>query len=58
MQIEVTAEELRYIIRCGAALAQLLPNTSLPTYCGFDRDQIVEFSARMRNDLEKEGLDM
>jgi hypothetical protein len=58
MQIEITAEELRYIIRCGAALAQNVPNTSLPTYCGFDKDQIVEFSGRMRDELEKEGLDM
>lgn len=58
MQIEVTAEELRYIIRCGAALAQNVPNTSLPAYCGFNKDQIVEFSGRLRDELEKEGLDM
>ena len=58
MQIELTADELRYIIRCGAALAQNVPNGSLPTYCGFDKDQIVKFSGRMRDELEKEGLDM
>lgn len=58
MQIELTADELRYIIRCGAALAQNVPNSSLPTYCGFDKDQIVEFSGRMRDALDKEGLDM
>ncbi len=58
MRIEITADELRYIIRCGAALAQNVPNTSLPTYCGFNKDQIAEFSGRMRDELEEEGLDM
>ena len=58
MQIELTPEELRYIISCGVALAQNVPNSSLPTYCGFDKEQIVEFSSRMRDELDKAGLDM
>ncbi|MFK4727077.1 hypothetical protein ABIE89_008177 [Bradyrhizobium niftali] len=58
MQIQLTAEELRYVIRCGAALVQNIPNISLPTYCGFDKDQIVEFNRRMRDELDKAGLDM
>ncbi|QIG92722.1 MULTISPECIES: hypothetical protein [unclassified Bradyrhizobium] len=58
MQIKVTPEELRYIIRCGAALAQNVPEKSLPTYCGFDKQQIVDFSGRMRSELDKAGLDM
>ncbi|MFG3597129.1 hypothetical protein [Bradyrhizobium sp. RDI18] len=58
MQIEVTPEELRYIVRCGAALSQNVPEKSLPTYCGFDKQQIVDFSARMRDELDKAGLDL
>ncbi|WP_156918270.1 hypothetical protein [Bradyrhizobium sp. Cp5.3] len=57
MQIEVTPEELRYIIRVGAALVQHIPDKSLPTYCNFDKQQIVDFSARMRTELDKAGLD-
>jgi hypothetical protein len=58
MQIEVTPDELRYLIACGAALAQNIPERSLPTYCGFDKQQIVDFSARMRRELDGAGLDM
>jgi hypothetical protein len=58
MMIEITADELRYIIRCGAALAQNIPVSSLPTYCGFDKNQINDFSGRMRAELDKAGLDM
>jgi hypothetical protein len=58
MQIEVTPDELRYLIACGAALAQNIPERSLPTYCGFDKQQIVDFSARMRRELVGAGLDM
>ena len=58
MLIEITPEELRYIISCGAALAQNVPEKSLPTYCGFDKQQIVAFSSRMRIELDQAGLDM
>ncbi|WP_158665051.1 hypothetical protein [Ensifer adhaerens] len=58
MQIEVTPEELRYLIRCGAALTQNVPEQSLPTYCGFDKKQIVEFSSRLREELDNAGLDL
>ena len=58
MQIELTPDELRYIVRCGAALAQHIPDKSLPTYCGFDKQQIIELSGRMRAKLDEAGLDM
>ncbi|MDR0781272.1 MAG: hypothetical protein LBF16_11360 [Pseudomonadales bacterium] len=58
IKIEITPEELRYIISCGIALAQNIPGNSLPTYCGFDKNQIIEFSTRMRDELNKAGLDM
>jgi hypothetical protein len=56
--VELTANELRYVIRCGAALAQNVPNKSLPAYCGFDTDEINRFSERMRAQLDEAGLDM
>ncbi|MDO7836616.1 hypothetical protein Q4610_16340 [Sphingobium sp. HBC34] len=58
VQVNISVDELRYIIRCGAALAQNVPVPSLPTYCGFDKDQIVRFSAKMRDELERIGEDL
>ncbi|SEQ47820.1 hypothetical protein [Sphingobium sp. YR768] len=58
MQIEITPDELRYLIKCGAALAQNIPEKSLITYCGFDKQQIIDFSEKMRRELDTSGLDM
>ena len=58
MNIEVSPEELRYIIRCGAALAQNVPDQAIVTYCGFDKKQIAEFSMKMRSKLDDAGLDL
>ena len=58
IRIELTPAEMRYIIRCGAALAQNVPEHSLPTYCGFNKGEINQFSQRMRDRLDDAGLDM
>lgn len=56
--VELTPDELRYLVQCGPALAQHIPEKSLPTYCGFTKAQIIEFSHRMRDLIEANGLDM
>ena len=56
MQVEITPDELRYLIACGVALAQNIPEKSLPTYCDFNKQHILEFSRRMRRELD--GLDL
>jgi hypothetical protein len=58
VNVQLTPDELRYVISCGAALVQNLPDGSLPTYCHFSRAQIIEFSARMRARLDEAGYDM
>jgi len=58
VDIQLTPDELRYLISCGAALVQNLPEGSLPTYYHFNRAQIIEFSARMRARLDEAGYDM
>lgn len=56
--VELTPDELRYLVQCGSALAQHVPVKSLPTYCGFTKEQVVEFSLRMRELIDANGLDM
>ncbi|HEY9133660.1 MAG TPA: hypothetical protein VIM98_18055 [Dyella sp.] len=58
IDIQLTPDELRYLISCGAALVQNLPEASLPTYCHFNKAQIVAFSGRMRARLDDAGYDM
>jgi hypothetical protein len=58
LEIRLTAEELRYVVSCGAALLQHIPEKSLPTYTCFSKQQIIEFSIRIRNIMDENGLDM
>ena len=58
VQVELSLDELRYIISCGAALAQNIRSDAVVTYCGFDIPQIVAFSRRMREKLDAAGEDM
>lgn len=48
INIELTEQEVRYLISCGAALLQNIPEESLPTYCSFSKEQIINFSIRLR----------
>jgi hypothetical protein len=58
INIEITDRELRYFISCGLALVQNVPENSLPTYCGFSKDDILEISLRLRSIADKMGVDM
>ncbi len=58
MNIEITPEELRYIINCGPALVQNIPEKAVRTYCGFSKEEIIDFSLRMRKTLDEAGYDM
>lgn len=58
IDIQLSPGELRYLISCGVALIQNLSEGSLPTYCHFNKAQIIEFSARMRARLDEAGYDM
>lgn len=57
IQLTLSADEIRYLVRCGAALAQNVPRTALPSYCGFTLDEIIAFSDRMKNLMESAGID-
>jgi hypothetical protein len=56
--LEVTSKELRYFISCGLALAQNVPEKSLPTYCGLSKSEIMEVSLRLRGVADQLGVDM
>ena len=58
INIPLTPDELRYLISCGPALLVNIPQDALPTYCRFDKAQIIEFSMRMRARLDEAGYDM
>ena len=58
IDVRLSAEELRYVISCGAALLLNIPEGSLPTYTRFSKAQIIEFSTRMRAQLDEAGYDM
>lgn len=58
VDVQLTPDELRHLISCGAALLQNLPEDSLPTYCHFNKARIIEFSTRLRTCLDEVGFDM
>lgn len=58
IDVRLTADELRFVISCGSALLQNIPEGSLPTYTHFSKAQIIEFSGRMRARLDEAGYDM
>lgn len=58
IHLEVTYRELRYLISCGLALVQNVPEDSLSTYCGLNKDEILEVSLRLREIADKLGVDM
>ncbi|GAA0660118.1 hypothetical protein GCM10009426_07790 [Rheinheimera tangshanensis] len=56
ISIELTEQELSYLISCGAALLQNIPEESLQTYCSFSKEQIIEFIVRLRGVAEEHGM--
>lgn len=58
VDVKLTVVEIKYLISCGVALTQNVPESALPMYCGFTKQQIIDFSLKMRNELDRLGLDM
>lgn len=58
ISIDVTNDELRYLISCGAALLQNIPDKSLPTYCHFTKDQIIDLMIKFREIADANGIDI
>lgn len=58
IHLEVTHRELRYFISCGLALVQNVPEGSLPTYCGLNKEEILKVSLRLREVADQLGVDM
>ena len=57
INLELNPDELRYLVSCGTALLQNIPEKSLSTYCHFDKQQIVAFTSRIRKVMDKNELD-
>ncbi len=58
VNIELSENELRYIISCGVALMQNVPEGSVATYCGFSHEEIVEFSRKMKAVADNNGIEL
>ena len=56
--VELSLDELKYVIRCGGALVVNVSEAALPTYCGFTSDEIYSFSKKMRDILDGTGHDL
>lgn len=58
ISLTITRRELRYLIASGLALIQNIPEISLPTYCGFNKDEIIAMSIKLRNFADELSIDM
>lgn len=58
ISLEVSPRELRYLVSCGLALIQNVPEDSLSTYCGLSKDEIVDISMRFKKMVDRFGLRM
>lgn len=58
IRLEITHKELRYFISCGLALVQNVPESSLSTYCGLSKKEILDVSLRLREVADQLGVDM
>lgn len=56
--LELTENELRYLVAVSFAVAQHVPTKSLPTYTGFTEVEIREFITKVRNFMDQHEIDM
>jgi len=57
-EIALSAKELRYLVSCGAALLQHVPEKSLATYTNITKQEIIDFCEKVRDFMDKNNLDM
>jgi hypothetical protein len=57
-EIALSAKELRYLVSCGAALLQHIPEKSLATYTNLTKQEIIDFCEKVRDFMDKNNLDM
>ena len=56
--IDLNHDELRYLVACGFALLQNIPEKSLPTYTTFTKSDIKSFSTKIRSIMDSHDIDM
>lgn len=56
--VDLSENELRYLVACGMALLQNIPGKSLSTYTSFEKSDIINFSTKIRDIMEQYNLDM
>ncbi len=56
IQITLSERELIYLIQSGAALVTNISESALTTYCGFNKEEILEFSSKLRKIADKENV--
>jgi hypothetical protein len=57
-EVAMSAKELRYLVSCGSALLQNVPEKPLATYTHFTKQEIIDFCKKMRDFMDVNGLDM
>jgi hypothetical protein len=58
LSIELTESELRYLVAAGFALLQHIPEKSLSTYTDLSASELLEFSKKIRDLMDKNDISM
>jgi hypothetical protein len=58
LKIELTESELRYLVGVGFGALSYIPLDAMSTYTNFNKDQILEFSKKIRAEMDAAGISM
>ena len=58
ISISLSEPELRFLVGAGFGLLQNIPEGSLSTYTNFTKEEILEFSKKIRNLMDENGISM
>lgn len=56
--VVLNENELRYVVSCGFALLINIPDASLPTYTHFSKEEIIIFSKKIRDIMDKNEIEL
>lgn len=56
VSVQLNESELRFMVSAGFGLLQNIPENSLSTYVDFSKEEILEFSTKIRLIMDKNGM--
>lgn len=58
ISVNLSEFELRFLLSAGTGLLQNIPEGSLPTYTNFSKEEIMEFSKRIRKIMDQNDISL